>query len=88
MVGDKAKWLMTTWDAIYNNGVPYDAVFRSVTRSSYSANPCTYLCGQDTSLLRASKFALVDQARWWFRLNTNEPAIMMYVLFAATYLSY
>ena len=40
-VGDQSKWLMTTWDAIYNNGVSYAATYRNVTRSSFSAIPCT-----------------------------------------------
>ncbi len=41
ILGDKSKWLMTTWAAINNYGVAYSATFRDVTRSSYSANPCT-----------------------------------------------
>ncbi len=55
---------MTTWDAISNNGVSYSAMQRNVTRSSYSANPCT--------------MATVSPNLWWCSDNlSNRPSTLV-----------
>ncbi len=78
--GSGDKYLMTTWEAINNNGVFYSSIDRPVSKSSSNSASCKLPMHDDCCKAIVDELS-TDATKWWNAKNDpTHPLIYMYVL--------